>query len=142
MQETLLSVITHYAVSRTKHTAEHFSEWFAEHPDYYINYILRTALPVDFNFDGIKHTYFRLEESDSLQLTCTFWYLTSEGESTSAALRFFAEVEGPEIKYRYSIIPASGFPRYDKTGMDPEEVMNHIVSNHKWPNWTAGVIRP
>ena len=134
--------MTRYAVNRTERTEEDMSDWFAEHPAYCINYILRTALPVEYCFDGLKHTFSRVERNDSIQLTCTFWYLTGDGRSTSAALRFRAEVVDEEISFRYTVIPASGFPEYDGTNMDPEELMDHVVSNHRWPKWTDGVIRP
>ncbi len=142
MPETLLSLITRYAVNRTEWTEEEMADWFAQHPNYCINYILRTALSVAYCFDGLKHTFLRVEQSDSIQLMCTFWYLTSDGESTSGALRFSGEVVDEEIQFRYSVIPASGFPEYDGTNMDPEMLMDHIVLNHRWPKWTDGVIRP
>lgn len=141
MPESLLSLITLYAVNRTAHSEQHMLERFAQHPDNCINYILRTALPVEYCYDGLKHTFSRIEESDSSQLICTFWYL-SDGESSSAALRFSAESVQGEIHYRYTIIPATGFPTFDNMDKESQRFLAHLVSNHKWPKWTAGEIQP
>ena len=115
-------------------------EWFAEHRDNCINYILRSVLPVEYCYDGIKHTFSRVETDGSIRLTCTFWYL-SGSQPTNTALRFTAKVEGDDIRYRYSLVPATDFPIHKELRDSPDQLMEVLNRNYRWTKWTTGLLR-
>lgn len=142
MPNTLLSIITHYAANNTKHTTQSISERFAVHPDSYINYILYSALPPPYSFDGIRHTFSRDEENQTLKLVCTFWYLANGGKSHSAALRFEAEAINDQIRYRYSVVPESEFQSYNKLWSEIYLLNGGNPSRTEWPEWALGTISP
>lgn len=142
MPDKLLSLITHYAVNRTMHTKKSMLDWFAEKSDNCINYILRTALPVEYCYDGLRYTFSRMEDSQELRITCTFWYLTEGGRSLCAALRFYAEAINGQIRYRYSVVPESAYLTYDKMWAELFLLEGGDPSSFEWPEWTHGVIFP
>lgn len=141
MTETLLSIVTDYSIERTGHPRQRMEKMFAEHRDNCINYILRSVLPVEYCYDGIKHTFSRVETDNSVQLTCVFWYLKDDGRSLNTALRFAAKVEGDDIEYRFSLVPAREFPLHKELRSDPERLMGVLVQNYRWTKWTTGFLR-
>lgn len=142
MPDTLLSLITRYAVSRTKHPERSMLDRFAEKPDNCINYILRTALPAEYCYDGLRYTFSRTDNNQEFQITCTFWYLVSGGQSLCAALRFDAEATNGQIRYRFSVVPESAYRTYDKMWAELYLLEGGDPSRFEWPEWIHGIISP
>ena len=81
--------------------------------DIVFDWLLRTALPPEFCFDGIDYV-FSLEESESsIEMLCTFWYLT-DGASLRTALKASFWLDGDVVRYTVSIGPTREFSSYDK----------------------------
>ena len=139
MPETLLSIVTDYSIERTGHSRDRMESWFAERSDNYLDYILRSVLPPEYCYDGIKYNFSRVESAESIDLVCVIWYL-QDGHSLNTALRFSAKVEGHDVRFRYSLVPATDFPLHKELLAEPDRLMEIIQQSYRWTPWNSGVL--
>ena len=135
MSDTLKSVILKYAVNATGRSEEHFRAWFEERQDNYLNYILRTAIPPQYTYDGVKTYFVRKESENTLEIICIFWYLEN-ARCLLTALKFNAFVENGEIKFNYSILPKSIYDELLQNDLSLES-----VNKCEWPAFSTGSIK-
>ena len=88
----------------TGHHADQILSWLDSDPDLLLKWLLLTALPTDFCFDGLRHVFERVEDCDSINLVCTIWYLRRH-QNPGAALQFSARHLDSTVRYEYSVVP-------------------------------------
>ncbi len=138
---TLIDTLARIISSRTEQGEQQVLNWFAEDSDNLLNWLLRDSLPSDYCFDGLKYVLSRTEDSYSVRLISTIWYLAN-GDCLSAALQFDAEAIDARIHYRYSIVPERAYPSYDKMWAELLLLFCGDPSSFVWPESTSGVIVP
>ncbi|GLR71239.1 hypothetical protein [Agaribacter marinus] len=123
------SFVFEYAIALTGKKTEFFVHFFDEDSIAPLNYILHSTIPPEYTFDGIKNEYSTFKDSNSVVLTCSFWYL-KEGRCLVTAMNYKAEVKGDKLYYSHSIMPRERFEWLENSGFKLAEELTKY-------NWSA-----
>lgn len=135
MESNLSLAIAKYAAKNTDLSFDYFCDWFKRDEKAYINYILRTAIPSGYTFDGIKEACFMDESENELNIMAIFWYLDN-GNCLVSAFQFLATYAQNTIEYSVSIIPKDDFDKLDSSS----ESLCKDLSFFNWPKFLTGSI--
>lgn len=102
-------IMATYASANTDHSYEYFYDLFADDGESWLKYLLWTALPSEYTFDGVKEVCLREESENHIGLVATFWFLTEGGSCLVSAFQFAAECLDDNIEFEYSILPHDRF---------------------------------
>lgn len=116
-----------YAVSRSGNNPEQFLHFLDKDSIQPLNYLLRTVIPSDFTFDGLKTEYLREEDGENIEVIAVFWYLDS-GRCLTTAMKFTASVFDSTIECTYSIMPKEIFARLEHN----EETLKDELLSYDW----------
>lgn len=127
-------VMATYASENTDYSYNYFYDLFIKDGDNWLNYLLRSALPSEYTFDGIKEVCLREESKNHLELVAIFWFLTDRGRCLTSAFKFMANCIDDNIEYEYSIIPHERFSLL----IDINKPICQVLAECSWPSLEKG----